>query len=87
MILFLHLVWVLITVLRFAGIIIVFAGVGMFGVYFIGGNARAARTGDGSVPRSSWLGAGPRKAIKIVFFGSTALLCAFLISLLLPDGT
>jgi hypothetical protein len=54
----LHLAWLLMTVLRFAGIIIVIAGVALFGVYFIGGNARAA---DGRVPVSSWLGVGPKK--------------------------
>jgi hypothetical protein len=87
MTLFLHLVWILVTVLRFAGIIIIFAGVGLFGIYFIGGNARAARTGDGRIPASSWLGPGPRKAMRIVAFGAAMLLCAFLIRLFLPDGT
>lgn len=87
MILFFHLLWILITVLRFAGIIIVFAGVGLFGIYFIGGNARAARTGDGRIPTSSWLGPGPRKAMRLVGFGLAMLLCAYVIRLFLPDGT
>ena len=52
----LHLAWILITVLRFAGVIIVFGGVGLFGVYFIAGNAKAAKRGDGAVPGSSWHG-------------------------------
>lgn len=77
-----HLVWILITVLRFAGVIVLFFGVGMFGVYFIGENARAAQTGGG-IPRSSWFGAGPKKAIRIAIFGSLVLLCAALTQLLI----
>jgi hypothetical protein len=42
------------VVLRYAGIVVVFAGVGLFGVYFIAGNARVA---DGKVPKASWQGA------------------------------
>jgi hypothetical protein len=82
MISIIHLVWILIMLLRFAGVIILCFGVGMFGVYFIGGNARAAHTGGG-IPRSSWFGAGPRKAMRIAIFGSSMLLCAALIQLLM----
>jgi hypothetical protein len=77
----LHLAWLLMTVLRFAGIIIVIAGVALFGVYFIGGNARAT---DGHVPVSSWLGVGPKKAMRIV--GSLMLLAAFVITFFIPNG-
>ena len=80
----LHLVWLAVTVLRFAGVAIVFAGVGLFGVYFIGGNARSS---NGAVPASSWLGPGPRKGMKIVAFGALLLLGAFAIQFFLPDGT
>jgi hypothetical protein len=80
----LHLAWLLMTVLRYAGVAIVFAGVGLFGIYFIGGNARAT---DGAVPASSWLGRGPRKAMWIAAFGALMLLCAFAIRSFLPDGT
>ena len=83
----LHLTWVLIGLLRFTGIIVVFTGVGLFGVYFIGGNARAAKSGDSRIPISSWLGAGPKKAMRIVGIGSAMLLCAFLMRLFLPNGT
>jgi hypothetical protein len=79
----LHLAWLLMTVLRFAGIIIVIAGVALFGVYFIGGNARAT---DGRVPVSSWLGAGPKKAMRIVALGALMLLAAFLTSFFIPNG-
>jgi hypothetical protein len=83
----LHLAWILITVLRFAGVIIVFGGVGLFGVYFIAGNAKAARLGDGTVPGSSWQGAGPRKGLRIIAVGTVMLLCAFALQMFLPDGT
>jgi hypothetical protein len=79
----LHLAWLMMTVLRFAGVATVFAGVGLFGIYFIGGNARAT---DGAVPKSSWLASGPRKGMRIVVFGALMLLCAFIIGLFMPDG-
>jgi hypothetical protein len=71
------------TVLRFAGVAVVFSGVALFGVYFIGGNARVA---NGAVPRSSWLGPGPRRAVCIIVLGASMLLGAFVIGLFMPDG-
>jgi hypothetical protein len=79
-----HLAWMLMTVLRFASVATVFAGVGLFGIYFIGGNARAS---DGAFPTSSWLGPGPRKGMWIAGFGVLMLLSAFAIRSLMPDGT
>jgi hypothetical protein len=80
----LNLAWITMTVLRFAGVFVIFAGVALFGVYFISGNARAP---DGRVPLSSWLGAGPRKGIRIFAAGVLMLLGAFIIGLLMPNGT
>jgi hypothetical protein len=80
----LHLAWVLMTVLRFAGVAVMFAGVGLFGVYFIAGNARSR---NGTIPRSSWRGPGPRKGMRIFATGLLMLLAAFVISLVMPDGT
>ena len=80
----LHLGWMLMTVLRFSGVLVVFAGVGLFGVYFIGGNARSK---NGTVPRSSWLGAGPQKGMRISALGLLILAAAFVLSLMMPDGT
>jgi len=79
----LHLVWIAMTVLRFAGVAVMFAGVGLFGVYFVGGNARSA---DGAIPRSSWLGAGPKKGMKIFASGLLMLWAAFALSLFMPNG-
>lgn len=78
-----HLGWILVTVLRFAGIIILFFGVMLFGVLFIGGNARAT---DGRIPASSWKSAGAKKGMRIAALGAALLLAAFLINLLMPDG-
>jgi hypothetical protein len=86
-ILFIHLLWALITVLRIAGVTIIFGGVGLFGVYFIGGNARAAQKRNRGIPRSSWRGRGPKKAIRIAAVGLAMLACAYVIRLFLPDGT
>ena len=72
------------TVLRVAGVIVLIVGVGWFGVYFIVGNGRST---DGSVPRSSWLGAGPKQGIKIAALGIVTLVVAFILSLIMPDGT
>ena len=71
------------TFLRFAGVAVVFSGVALFGVYFIGGNARVA---NGVVPRSSWLGAGPRRGMGIIALGASMLLGAFIIALFMPNG-
>jgi hypothetical protein len=84
MTLILHLAWILMISLRYGGVVVVFAGVGVFGVYFIAGNARVS---DGIVPRSSWRGAGPVKGIKIVALGIAMLLAAYVLSLFLPDGS
>ena len=71
------------TFLRFAGVALIFSGVALFGVYFIGGNARVA---SGAVPRSSWLGAGPRRGMGIIALGGLMLLGAFVIGLFMPNG-
>jgi hypothetical protein len=83
----LYLAWLTMTALRFGGVIVVFSGVALFGVYFIGGNARAAQNSESAVPRSSWLGAGPRKGMRIAAVGALMLLGAYIISLLMPNGT
>lgn len=83
MALVLHLAWILITILRFAGILIVFAGVLLFGVFFIGDNARSK---DGRVAPSSWKGPGPKKGIRIAGIGVMMLLTAFVMNLFMPDG-
>ena len=72
------------TVLRVAGAVVLVVGVGWFGVYFITGNGRSK---DGTVPRSSWLGPGPRKGMQIAALGIAALFVAFMLSLFMPDGT
>lgn len=86
MVLILHIAWLAMTFLRFGGVAVVFAGVAMFGAFFIAGNAKAARGGGGGIPRSSWLGAGPRRAMRIVAVGAIMLLGAFTISLFMPNG-
>ena len=84
--LLIHPLWVLITVLRFAGVVIVFAGVALFGVYFIGGNMRPAKSG-GAISALSWQGIGPKRGLRIVAFGVLMLICAFALGLFLPTGT
>ncbi len=79
----LHLAWVLMTVFRFAGLIVIFAGVALFGVHFIGGNARAE---DGRVPDSSWLGPGPKKGMRIIALGVLMLMAAHVIGVFMPNG-
>lgn len=84
MALVIHLTWILIMALRYAGIVVVYGGVVLFGVYFIGGNARSK---NNAVPRSAWLGAGPRKGMKIVGLGLLMMLCAWGIQQFMPDGS
>ncbi len=82
--LLLHLAWMLALALRYGGIIVLFSGVALFGVYFIAGNARAT---DGAIPRSSWRGKGPVKGMKIVGLGIAMLAGAYAIGLFMPDGS
>jgi len=84
MVLVIHLAWIFIIACRFAGIIAVYVGVALFGFYFIGGNARSK---NNAVPASSWLGAGPRKAMKIAGVGLLLILSAWAIQRFMPDGT
>ena len=72
------------TALRFAGVVVIIVGVSLFGVYFIRGNARSI---DGNVPRSAWLGAGPMKGVRFVAVGAALMACAFVISFFMPDGS
>lgn len=72
------------TALRVAGVVLVMVGVGWFGGYFIAGNGHSS---DGTVPRSSWLGPGPRQGMKIAVLGIGTLFVAFVLSLILSDGT
>jgi len=81
-----HLIWILVTALRFGGVFAVFVGFAIFGVYFVGGNARVARSGDGTIPASSWRGAGPRLGMMIFALGASALLCGFILTMYLPSG-
>jgi hypothetical protein len=69
------------TVLRFAGIIIVFAGVALFGVFFIGANARAT---DSRIPASSWKSAETDDTYHRARCDNAA--GGFVISLLTPNG-
>ncbi len=82
----LRLAFIVMTVLRFAGVFVIFGGVALFGVYFIGGNAKAARSSGSTIPVSSWRGAGPRKGLRIIALGALMLLGAFLIKLMMPNG-
>ena len=45
----------------------------LFGVYFIGANARAT---DGCIPVSSWKSAGAKRGMQIVALGTLMLLAA-----------
>jgi len=81
-----HLTWILVTLLRFGGLPVMFVGVTIFGVYFVGENARAARSGDGTIPASSWQGAGPKTGIGVFALGACMLLCAFFFAMYLPNG-
>jgi hypothetical protein len=85
MALVLAIAWFSMTVLRYGGVLTVFSGVALFGVYFISGNARAGR--DGAIPSSSWRGPGPRKGIKIALLGVAMLVAAYAVGLLMPNGT
>ena len=78
-----HLAWMLMTVLRFGGIITVFAGVMLFGIFFIGGNVRVK---DGRIPAASWKAPGPQKGMKIAALGALMLFVAFAINSLMPNG-
>lgn len=71
------------TVLRFGGLFVVFSGVVVFGMFFIGGNARAI---NGQIPASAWKGAGPKKGMQIIALGTLMLLGAFLIGYWMPNG-
>jgi hypothetical protein len=84
MVLVIHLAWILIIACRYAGIIAIYAGVALFGVYFISGNARSR---NNAVPLSAWLGVGPRKGMKIAAIGAALLLFAWALQLFLPNGT
>ena len=81
--LFFHLAWLLLTVLRLGGVFLIFVGVALFGVHFVGGNARST---DGSIPASSWRGAGPRKGMRIAGAGIVLLMAAAFVAMLMPDG-
>jgi hypothetical protein len=81
-----HLIWILVTALRFGGVFAAFIGFAIFGAYFVGGNARVARSGDGAIPASSWRGAGPRLGMMIFALGASMLLCAFILTMYLPSG-
>lgn len=80
----LHFLFTVMTVLRFAGVFVIFAGVVLFGAYFIRGNARST---DGKIPRSAWLGPGPLKGMRFVGVGAALLASAYAISLFMPDGS
>lgn len=81
-----HLIWIVVTVLRFGGVLFLFVGFAIFGAYFVMANARVARSGDSAIPAASWQGAGPRAGIKIFASGAFMLLCAFILATFLPNG-
>jgi len=81
-----HLTWMVVTVLRFGGVLLLFIGFAVFGAYFVMANARVARSGDSAIPASSWQGAGPRVGTAIFALGASMLLCALIFALYLPSG-
>jgi hypothetical protein len=76
--------WSFSFLLSFGGIAIVWAGVGVFGWYFLQANAISARSARSDVPWKSWRGRGPKRGIWIFAAGALALLAAFLLKSALP---
>lgn len=81
-----HSIWILVTVLRFSGLPLMFAGFAVFGVYFVRENVLAARTGDGNIPASSWQGDGPKTGMAIFALGAGMLFIAHFFAMYLPTG-
>jgi hypothetical protein len=65
----LDMAWRLVSALKFGGLIAIFSGIAVFGWYFVGDNAQAARGDSKAVPRSAWRGRGPVRGATIVAAG------------------
>jgi hypothetical protein len=76
--------WSFSFLLSFGGVAVVWAGVAVFGWYFLQANVTSARSGSGAVPWKSWRGRGPKRGIWIFAAGALVLLVAFLLKSSLP---
>ncbi len=71
--------WLLSTSLFYSGVALALAGVGMFGWFFIGANAVAARTSKGSDTAFVWGGPKARRGLKVFAVGVLVHLSGYLL--------
>lgn len=72
--------------LSFGGLAIAFAGVAIFGWYFVLINARAAQVEMNKIPRSSWHGKGAMRGLRTLALGITLQLASFILAKILQHG-
>jgi hypothetical protein len=76
--------WLLQKTLNFAGVAGAFAGVAIFGWYFVRINALAAQGETGDIPPESWRGPGARYGLFIFAAGVTLALASMVLASMLP---
>lgn len=84
MTLVLDIAWLLVKVLSYGGFIVCFAGVIIFGWYFVRLNARAARSDTAGIPREAWRGRGAMFGIRVLGFGAGMQIASIILSVALP---
>jgi hypothetical protein len=81
---FLNIAWPLVHFLSYVGLAFLFAGIAIFGWYFIRANANAAGQDLSEIPPASWHGTGPLRGAKIFLWGLAFQSLSLILANLLP---
>jgi hypothetical protein len=77
--------WILTNVLGYGGLVIILAGVGVFGWHFVQVNAAAGSSERNDVTSASWKGLPARRGYQIMLAGAALVILAIVLANLLPS--
>jgi hypothetical protein len=79
--------WILVKFFSYGGLVVALVGVAIFGWYFVGINARAAKIREeGEIPQSSWRGKGARRGYLLIAIGIGLQILSMILAAILPNS-
>jgi uncharacterized membrane protein YedE/YeeE len=76
--------WIFVAILKYGSLLVVLAGIGVFGWNFVRLNAKAGRSESGDVPAAAWKGPAAMLGAKLVGLGIGLAVIAMLAAAVLP---
>jgi hypothetical protein len=72
--------WLLVRTLNWGGLVVAWAGVTIFGWYFVRNNAAAAQGETNDIPRSSWRGPRAKLGFRLVVIGAAMQIASIILA-------